>query len=354
MTFDVDDEAGEEGESLLETLGITGPALVVRSGGGIAGQPFQPTTGARTLIGRSPECDIFLDDVTVSRRHAEIAREDDVFTIRDLGPERHLRQSEAHRVDGAHRRRRGADRQVPADLPSAMSTVTTRRQERGDAEPGLRTIGVVCEELRDEFPDISVSKIRYLEDQGLIAPQRTRGGYRLFSPNDIERLSTILRLQRDEFLPLRVIREALDGPARQPIGRDGVASASEREDEIDGAELCERVGHSGVRSRARGVRSGPIAGRWGRAPVSGESEADIAAACARLARFGIDARHLRTFLTATGRQATLVEQLVAPGLRSRNPERRKTALDDLELLARVAQELSALSARPARSGGASG
>jgi FHA domain/zinc-ribbon domain len=84
MTFDVDDEGAEEGETLLETLGITGPALVVRSGGGIAGQPFLPT-GPRTLIGRSPECDIFLDDVTVSRRHAEIAREDDVFTIRDLG-----------------------------------------------------------------------------------------------------------------------------------------------------------------------------------------------------------------------------------------------------------------------------
>ena len=82
MAFDVD-EGGEEGESLLETLGITGPALVVRSGGGIAGQPFQPTD-ALTLIGRSPECDIFLDDVTVSRRHAEIAREVDIFTIRDL------------------------------------------------------------------------------------------------------------------------------------------------------------------------------------------------------------------------------------------------------------------------------
>jgi hypothetical protein len=83
LSFDVD-EAAEEGESLLNTLGITGPALVVRSGGGIAGQPFQPGEG-RTLVGRSPECDIFLDDVTVSRRHAEILREDDEFTIRDLG-----------------------------------------------------------------------------------------------------------------------------------------------------------------------------------------------------------------------------------------------------------------------------
>jgi FHA domain/zinc-ribbon domain len=83
MSFDVD-EASEEGESLLSALGITGPALVVRSGGGIAGQSFQPADG-RTLVGRSPECAIFLDDVTVSRRHAEIIREGDTFTIRDLG-----------------------------------------------------------------------------------------------------------------------------------------------------------------------------------------------------------------------------------------------------------------------------
>jgi hypothetical protein len=83
MSFDVDD-ASEEGESLLAALGITGPALVVRSGGGMAGQSFQPGDG-NTLIGRSPECDIFLDDVTVSRRHAEIVRDGDTFTIRDLG-----------------------------------------------------------------------------------------------------------------------------------------------------------------------------------------------------------------------------------------------------------------------------
>jgi hypothetical protein len=83
MSFDVDDSS-EEGESLLQALGITGPALVVRSGGGMAGQTFQPADG-RTLVGRSPECDIFLDDVTVSRRHAEIVRDGDTFTIRDLG-----------------------------------------------------------------------------------------------------------------------------------------------------------------------------------------------------------------------------------------------------------------------------
>ena len=223
-----------------------------------------------------------------------------------------------------------------------MSTMATRR-ERGGAEPRLRTIGSVCEELREQFPDVSVSKIRYLEDQGLISPRRTRGGYRLFAPDDIERLTTILKLQRDEFLPLRVIREELDGPgASGERARRRSVGVLGHEDEIEEAELCERasVAPDLVRQLEEfgllvsRVESGE---RYFR-----ESEADIAAVCARLSRFGVDARHLRTFLTAAGRQAALVEQLVAPGLRSRNPERRKGALDDVEALSRIAQELSHL------------
>jgi len=87
--------------------------------------------------------------------------------------------------------------------------MTTAEQQ---SEARLHTIGEVCRRLQEEFPDISISKIRYLEDQGLLAPRRTRGGYRLFSDADVERLATILRLQRDEFLPLRVIREELEMP----------------------------------------------------------------------------------------------------------------------------------------------
>jgi len=88
------------------------------------------------------------------------------------------------------------------------------------------TIGAVCKALEQEFPDISISKIRYLEDQKLLAPRRTPGGYRLYSAGDVQRLRTILRLQRDEFLPLRVIRQELargraeeDGPMPKPEGR---------------------------------------------------------------------------------------------------------------------------------------
>ena len=223
-----------------------------------------------------------------------------------------------------------------------MSTIATRRGRGGGAEPRLRTIGSVCEELREQFPDISVSKIRYLEDQGLISPRRTRGGYRLFAPDDIERLTTILRLQRDEFLPLRVIREELDGPGSADRSRRRAIGVLGHEEEIDEAELCERASVSPDFVRELDEFGLLVSRTEGGERVYGETDADVAAACARLARYGIDARHLRTFLTGAGRQATLIEQLVAPGLRSRNAERRKNALDDLETLSRVAQELSHL------------
>src|SRR2546422_7781228 len=87
------------------------------------------------------------------------------------------------------------------------------------ARERLLTIGTVCRRLKPAFPDISISKIRYLEDQGLLTPKRTQGGYRLFGEDDVVRLETILRLHRDEFLPLRVIREELAagaGEGRRP------------------------------------------------------------------------------------------------------------------------------------------
>jgi DNA-binding transcriptional MerR regulator len=205
----------------------------------------------------------------------------------------------------------------------------------------LHTIGAVCDQLNDEFPDISISKIRYLEDQGLVRPRRTRGGYRLFSDEDVERLATILRLQRDQFLPLKVIRDELDSPRPERSRRRGSALRVE-EGEVDLAELCVRaeVTSDFVRRLeeydlvAPRVESGE---RFYR-----ETDAEIAVACARIARHGLDARHLRAFRTAAGRQSALLEQLVATGLHSRDPERRRAAIDDLEALAGVAIELAQL------------
>jgi DNA-binding transcriptional MerR regulator len=205
----------------------------------------------------------------------------------------------------------------------------------------LLTIGAVCERLKPEFPDISISKIRYLEDQGLLTPRRTRGGYRLFGEEDVERLQRILELQRDEFLPLRVIRQELAAPSTKAKRRRS-AGLAEREDELDLDELCDRAG-----IRPDLVREleefGLLAPRTeGRAKRYTESDAEIAAACGRLAGFGITARHLRTFRTSANRQASLLEAVVAPALRGRNADRRAEGLRDLEALGAAAQDLATL------------
>ncbi len=204
----------------------------------------------------------------------------------------------------------------------------------------LLTIGTVCSRLKDEFPDVSISKIRYLEDQGLLNPRRTQGGYRLFSEDDVDRLETILRLQRDEFLPLRVIKEELAaGAGAQRKRRRAVGSGEEA---LDLDDLCERAGVT--RERVKELEEfgliEPTVTRGGRAYA--ESDIDVAAACEALGRFGIGARNLRAFRTAADRESGLLEAVIGPALRSRNPERRREALADLQRLAQSAQELSDL------------
>jgi DNA-binding transcriptional MerR regulator len=206
------------------------------------------------------------------------------------------------------------------------------------------TIGAVCRLLREEFPDISISKIRYLENQGLLAPRRTPGRYRLYSEEDVDRLRTILRLQRDEFLPLRVIRQELESATGRErlrrAGRAAVMTGDRRE--IDLGELCERASVTAAFAREL-EEYGVIESRTeGGERLYPESEADVAAVCAKLARFGIDARHLRTFRTAADREIGLLSAVVAPALRSRNPERRQRGAEDLQLLADLAQELAQL------------
>jgi DNA-binding transcriptional MerR regulator len=213
---------------------------------------------------------------------------------------------------------------------------------KAPARERLLTIGAVCRRLTGDFPDISISKIRYLEDQGLLTPRRTRGGYRLFGEEDLERLETILRLQRDEFLPLRVIRQELASPAQRERKRRRPATLGEHEGEIDLGELCERAGVSAQLAKELD-EYGLIEGRnEGGERLYTEGDADVAAACAKLAQFGVAPRHLRTFRTSANREAGLIEALVAPALRSRNPERRSTGLDDLQTLAELSQELSQL------------
>ena len=210
------------------------------------------------------------------------------------------------------------------------------------ARDRLLTIGTVCRRLKPEFADISISKIRYLEDQGLLTPKRTQGGYRLFGEDDVERLETILRLQRDEFLPLRVIREELAAGAGKERRKRRTSALGEHEDGVDLEGLCERAGIAPARARELEeyglleprVESGQR--------IYSETDADIAETLSITAERIAHPRHLRAFRTAADRESGLLEALVAPALRSRNPERRRAGIEDLQALAESAHELSQL------------
>lgn len=224
------------------------------------------------------------------------------------------------------------------------------------------TIGAVCKALTQEFPDISISKIRYLEDQKLLAPRRTPGGYRLYSTFDVQRLRTILRLQRDEFLPLRVIRQELASGA----GEEDEPAATEVRSGADAAEAEKRRRRrSSVSVRETGAlyslddvvddtradpkmiaeleEFGVIRGeRRAGGTYYDETEREIVRAVTELARYGVGGRNLRAFRTSADREAALLQQILAPALRSRNADRRKEALDALENLAAVTTHLKHL------------
>jgi len=220
------------------------------------------------------------------------------------------------------------------------------------------TIGAVCKGLAQEFPDISISKIRYLEDQKLLNPRRTPGGYRLYSASDVVRLRTILRLQRDEFLPLRVIRQELaSGRAGDP---DASVAPGAKSSVVDKRKRRASVSVQGggalyaledvleeTRANPELVKEladyGVIKGELrGGAHYYDETEREIIRAATELARYGVGGRNLRVFRSSADREAALLQQILAPALRSRNPERRKQALEALENLAAVASHLKHL------------
>ena len=192
----------------------------------------------------------------------------------------------------------------------------------------------MCKALAQEFPDISISKIRYLEDQKLLTPRRTPGGYRLYTQGDVARLRTILRMQRDEFLPLRVIRQELaagragETDRRRPgrVGREGARawrpSVSVRE--ASGALYSLDDVLEETKAEAKLVREleeyGVVKGEMrGGVRYFDETEREIIAAVAELARYGVGGRNLRVFRSSADREANLLQQILAPALRSRNP-----------------------------------
>lgn len=216
------------------------------------------------------------------------------------------------------------------------------------------TIGEVLNHLRDEFDDITISKIRFLESEGLISPDRTESGYRKFTPADVERLRYILRAQRDRYLPLKVIRDELDrrdaGLAPEPadggappgpaVGSDPAAGevaaapptslpshAPSGGPELDTEGLATAAGID-VADVAGLVEHGLLAG-----PPYDTEAVEMATMAGRLLDGGLEVRHLRMYRQFAERELALAEQLVGPLLRQRNPDSRTRAGEQVDLLA---------------------
>jgi DNA-binding transcriptional MerR regulator len=249
------------------------------------------------------------------------------------------------------------------------------------------SIGEVLALLKDEFPDVTISKIRFLESQGLLDPERTPSGYRKFYENDVERLRWILRQQREHFLPLKVIKGRLGADEVEPptvspssaspspertlaVAREreavavgevagrrpaGASAAVPAPEPPDTGEPALSAGPTAVAltleelAAAAGLlnsdiqeleRYGLLAGR----PVAGvvyydEDALLVARLAAGFRKHGVEARHLRMYRTAAEREAGFLEQVVTPLLKQRNPEARRQAMHALEELARLGQKL---------------
>ena len=217
-----------------------------------------------------------------------------------------------------------------------------------DQHAARLSIGEVLAVLRDDFPDVTISKIRYLESEDLVHPQRTPSGYRKFSSADVARLRYVLAAQRDHYLPLRVIKEhleALDRGEPLPGGSNGPVAVppptagedSEGAGRPLSAEQFARAAGLEPEQLADCVQFGLLStDEHGRHPVG---DLPVARAAAGLARHGIEPRHLRVYRNGVDREAGLVEQVVAPVLRARSEEARTRATEKLRELAALSAQL---------------
>lgn len=226
------------------------------------------------------------------------------------------------------------------------------------SDPGRANlpIGEVLQQLKDDFPDITISKIRFLESEGLVEPQRTASGYRKFGSADVVRLRYILTQQREHYLPLRVIKEQLAAIDRgvRPAGPGGVpravrlqlSDAPGPEDfrlhpaalRLSAEELCHSAGLSGEQltqlEQFNLITAGP-AGRYD------DDALAVAQVVAELARFGLEGRHLRAFRSAADREVGLFAQVVGSVAKQRNSDARARAQDTVRELAALSVQLHA-------------
>ena len=240
------------------------------------------------------------------------------------------------------------------------------------------SIGEVLDLLKGEFPDVTISKIRFLESQGLIDPERTPSGYRKFYEGDVARLRWILEQQRDHFLPLKVIKDKLaslsigdatpEATPTAPVEPAGPQRPSAMEQDPLPPRVASKSGGLvaglsavsmtiGELSTSSGLpvsaiqeleRYGLVKGRSVAGQVYYDEEALVVTSlAAHFARHGVEARHLRMYKTAAEREASFYEQVIAPFMKQRNPTARRQAVTTLEELTRLGESMRAAFVRAA-------
>lgn len=210
------------------------------------------------------------------------------------------------------------------------------------------TIGEVVESLQPAHPDLTISKIRFLEDEGLVTPERTPGGYRKFTTADAARVDIVLRLQKEHFLPLAVIREKLKDMDRGKVPPElrpmvahaqAVALPMDKADTISMSDVPAMLGFpiSFVRELAEFGLVSIISSSDGEQISRGDI--DTAHVCWDLRRFGVEARHLRMYQTFADREAALLSQILTPAYRHRTPETRAKLVDAIGELSALTEDL---------------
>ena len=212
------------------------------------------------------------------------------------------------------------------------------------------SIGAVLTQLRVDFPDVTISKIRFLETEGLVQPARTASGYRQFTAADVERLRFVLAAQRDHYLPLKVIKEQLDAADRDhppraltPVPPDGLPSA-----EVFAEPVARRLTKEELLSSS-GIDAATLAEleqyglvKPGAAGFYDSDSALVATTVRSLAGYGIEPRHLRAFRASADREVGLVEQIVTPMFRQHDPDARARAEEAMRELAALSVGLHTL------------
>jgi DNA-binding transcriptional MerR regulator len=213
----------------------------------------------------------------------------------------------------------------------------------------LLSIGQLVKELQSDFPDLSISKVRYLEDRGLLTPQRTKGKYRKYSRTDLRTLRSVLAMQRDEYLPLEVIRQRVEVsqpgvPGRAPSSGSAtvpIMSLAHEGTSYTMEELCVALGWD--EEFVLGLVEFRLIDRVSdTGPAFTETDFETARICQRLARFQVEPRHLRVLSSAAEREAGLIEQVATPALRSGHADRKEYGLETVQELGTLFSQLTQL------------